>query len=148
MGKFKFGDLVRVHTKIGNERDGFCWVDDMDGALGKIGKVIDVSAVADTRYRLEFDGYKGPSGYWYKEASLALACELPNNEAPVPQVEVIHNTITLRDHFAMHAPPPPDWFPKKQVNKEGEVKYFERSEDWFFRWRYHYADKMMKAREV
>lgn len=73
-----------------------------------------------------------------------------------------HTGMDLRDYFAAHAPEVPTHFPIKhwyedvveETLKDGrpwyQAKRVERKETWFdhqIRWRYEYADAMMKARE-
>jgi len=53
--------------------------------------------------------------------------------------------ITLRDYLAARAPEDvPGWFPVK-LNANGQTN--ETMEMRYFRWRYAYADAMLKARE-
>ena len=70
--------------------------------------------------------------------------------------------MDLRDYFASHAPEMPSWFERKSWTKQEVMQtvkdgknwyephtYTEKEPvmDWFIRWRYAYADAMMKARE-
>lgn len=69
--------------------------------------------------------------------------------------------MDLRDYFAAHAPDIPLWFKRKETSRQeilttvqnGERRYYphtyidsEPSNEYFIRWRYAYADMMMKAR--
>jgi hypothetical protein len=69
--------------------------------------------------------------------------------------------MDLRDYFAAHAPDMPSWFERKVLSKQGIMetvkdgqKWFQPHTytenelvlDWIIRWRYEYADAMMKAR--
>jgi len=46
--------------------------------------------------------------------------------------------MTLRDYFAAHAPPCPNWFGEQNGNGEsGRIAT----------WNYHFADAMLKARK-
>ena len=75
----------------------------------------------------------------------------------------MNTRIEVRDYFAAHAPDKPGWFEKtyttKQELREGlrdgkkyyqphTVREYEDTIDWETRWRYHYADAMMKARKL
>ena len=85
----------------------------------------------------------------------------PKFEEVSPPIE--EYGMDLRDYFAAHAPEVPVHFPLKrwyeQVIDESirdgqkwySTKQVERKESWFehqIRWRYEYADAMMKAREA
>lgn len=43
--------------------------------------------------------------------------------------------MSLRDYFAAHAPPQPEWF--------WQIATLESSHDRFFSWRLYYADRMI-----
>lgn len=47
----------------------------------------------------------------------------------------------LRDEFAMRAPEVPDWFKRQHSS-------LFTDEDVYFKWRFYYADQMMKQREL
>jgi hypothetical protein len=70
--------------------------------------------------------------------------------------------MELRDYFAAHAPDIPSWFKRIETTKKEVLKSVKDGQNWyqphtytdlepmeeyFFRWRYTYADMMMKARE-
>ena len=71
--------------------------------------------------------------------------------------------IEVRDYFAANAPDKPGWFEKKYTTKQEireswkdgrkwytpeTVKVYEDTIDWETRWRYYYADAMIKARKL
>lgn len=159
MAKFSIGDKVIVTQRIGNEDDGFKWVEPMNDAIGKVATVEQVSYEHNEtgrRYQLIFVDSARASGYWYKEGSLIPHGELASDVGVVTRSHV--DTVepkqphvgrtNLRDEFAIHAPPPPAWYPRKVFNQTNDQMFFEKEEDRFFRWAYYYADKMMKARGV
>ncbi len=51
-----------------------------------------------------------------------------------------HFGVTVRDYFAAHAPEPPNDF----AWKDGETDVVQR----LVRWRFAYADAMLKARQL
>lgn len=61
----------------------------------------------------------------------------------------------LRDYFAANAPEIPAWFHRDWVTKvvdlgsgrKGPRRIEEDVANHFFRWRWHYADQMLKARQ-
>lgn len=80
----------------------------------------------------------------------------------LPNGEFIHGQsgMTLRDYFAAHAPEVPLEFDRAftekvaqiGINKDGIVygprKVFENDFERMIRWRWNYADSMLKAREL
>lgn len=67
------------------------------------------------------------------------------------ETKPLHDAIafhlkTIRDEFAMRAPEEiPEWFPKsKAVDARTFIKISDRER--YFKWRFYYADQMMKER--
>lgn len=62
--------------------------------------------------------------------------------------------VSLRDYFAANAPDAPVWFDRIKDSRPVRVRsdwteireVFEGPEAYMIRWRWHYADLMMKAR--
>lgn len=70
--------------------------------------------------------------------------------------------MTLRDYFAARAPAMPSWFPANRTKVKEVVPWTEKGPGWvreqmvthheptidhLARWRYAYADAMLRARE-
>jgi hypothetical protein len=51
--------------------------------------------------------------------------------------EVVQEGMTLRDYFAAHAPPVPDWYIKMRNSDMEDL----------IKWRWYYADAMLAERE-
>lgn len=64
--------------------------------------------------------------------------------------------MTLRDYFAAHAPDVPITFERKAFKKAVQTAYdtnevltvMETDAERLVRWRFHYADDMLKARDA
>lgn len=80
---------------------------------------------------------------------------------PVNQSEVCNTTpgLSLRDYFAAHAPPAPEWYSRRYmygadpkgsglVGKDVQPASMEEQERHFHAWRWHYADAMLAARKA